>query len=154
MSESAGFKPKRRVFVLEFEDDDLAGFVVKARSVTLGEYMEFVEMAADAGALREKSIDLSDAQGAMDMVTGMFSKFVKVITEWNLLDDDDQPVPVSVEALLGLDFQIVQALMTAWMGGVADVAGPLGGTSPTTGTGTSTDPVVEASLVGLSSLAS
>ena len=154
MTHSAGFKPKRRTFVLEFEDDDLTGFTVKARSVSLGEFLEFTDLAAQSGALQAGVSALDDLAGGISAVRELFTRFAGVITEWNLLGDDDQPVPVGLDGLLGLEFPVVQALIGAWMSGAADVTGPLGGTSPRGGTGPTTDPGTELELAGLSSLAS
>ena len=143
-----GFKPKRRTFVLEFEDPDLEGLTIKARSATVAEFLTITELASSVGD------QPGDAARGLGAVRDLFGAFVPVITDWNLDGDDDQPLPVTVDSLLSLDFPMVMAVIEAWMGGVTDVLGPLGKPSPTTGTGTSTDPVVEASLVGLSSLAS
>lgn len=53
--------------------------------------------------------------------------FVKRIVSWNLKDDDDQPVPVSLESF-GEHFDVTEtaALLAAWVEVVTQPSTPLG----------------------------
>ena len=147
-----GFTPKRRTFRLEFDDPDLEGLTVKARSASVAEFLTITELATAAGDLDGE--DPAALAEGMAQIRALFVAFSGVVTEWNLADEAGVILPVGVDSLLAQDFPVVMAVIQAWMSGVADVSGPLGRPSPGGVTGPTGDPVMEAGLAGLSSLAS
>lgn len=105
-----GFKREAKVFKLVFEGE-FEGLEVRTRSVSLGRYLQMQDLING---------DL-DREG----VAKLFEAFVGIILSWNLEDEADQPVPVSVEALYDQDLDFVKAVSEAWSSAMAGVAAPL-----------------------------
>ena len=64
----------------------------------------------------------------------------EVVRDWNLEDNDGQPIPVSAEGLAAVPVDFLMRLVTEWAGQVGSVAAPL--VSPSS----NGRPSVEASL--------
>lgn len=111
-----GYKRNNRVYKLVFKDEDMDGLEVRCRSLPLAKYMELV-------GLVEGGVDLSN-------VGDILGEFAQVIVSWNLVDDDDQPIPPSAETLLAQDYDFVLAIINAWSAAIAGVSGPLERPSP------------------------
>lgn len=108
-----GYVRKKKVFVLNFEDEDLEGLVVKATTVSTEQLLEI------EGSLSQiKKVD-------KDKVREILSTFAKVLVSWNLEDEEGAPVPCSLDGLLGQDFEFVLAILYGWIEGVSSVAAPL-----------------------------
>ena len=111
----AGYKRSKK-YVLEFEDEEFEGL-----EVTVG-----VPSLRDI--LRIKSLEEKlKEEGVFEELCTLLGKYVK---EWNLLDDDDQPVTPSPDALLDLDMDFVMAVVSAWTKAAVGVAAPLDEDSP------------------------
>jgi hypothetical protein len=111
-----GYRRKSKNYVLAFEDPEMDGLEVKVKSMSVGKVREFLA--------RSRSDDGVD-------VDGTFTDFEKALLSWNLLDDDDQPVPPTRVGIDAQDVDFIMAIVTAWMEtitGVAD-ADPLDGRS-------------------------
>jgi len=117
-----GYKRKKTIYKLIFEDED--GLEVRAYAPPLSFLQRSIDMAALAG---RRSDDLSPDELAL--VTGFFSGFAKYLVSWNLEDDDDQPVPATLDGLLDQDMDFVFQIIDAWLDSVGEVAGPLGQSS-------------------------
>lgn len=113
-----GFKPDRKKYRLRFEGTDYDGFVVLMRSVSFG---VFLEMSTLTGWNPKKMGPDEVAE-----LRRLFGTLASAIIEWNLLDDDDQPVPITVDGLFAQDPEMVIAVVNAWTGAMSDVSGPLG----------------------------
>lgn len=111
-----GFTPKPKLYRLTFEDPDLAGLSITARSVSTGTYLELTSMAAiatdDAAAMSKSTHDL-------------FAAFADAVTEWNLDREDGTPWPIGLDALLAQDFPFVMSIIQAWMAAIGGVPAPL-----------------------------
>lgn len=133
-----GYKPKRTLYRLTFEDPDLEGLEVVTRGVSVGGLKKFAEMyetvqalgldgGADDQALKPEHIKLLDE---------FFGSFAKVLVSWNVEDDDGQPVPTTTEGLLSQELEFVMQVIESWMTGMVQAPPPLpggsnsGGTSP------------------------
>jgi hypothetical protein len=110
-----GYKRKSKNYVLAFEDPEMDGLEVKVKSLSVGKVREFLAKS------RANEVD----------VDGTFDDFEKALLSWNLLDDDDQPVPTNREGIDGQDVDFIMAIVTAWMETITGVpdADPLGGRS-------------------------
>lgn len=115
-----GFKPDRKRYRLRFEGDDLDGLLVVMRGLGVGEFFDLAEAAADA--------DFNSKAIRRDNVVQMrrlFELIAAGIVEWNLLDDDDQLVPPTVEGLMAQELDLVTTIAEQWMNAMAGVSGPL-----------------------------
>lgn len=120
-----GFKVKRKVYKLVFQDPDMDGLVVLARSVPLG---KLLDASADSGAG-------ADAEVGAKQTRGMFELFAGALVSWNLEEEDGTPVPATLDGVLGQDAEFVRGLIEAWSEALTSVPGPLG--KPSTSGGTS-----------------
>jgi hypothetical protein len=110
-----GYKRKSKNYVLAFEDPEMDGLEVRVKSMSVGKVREFLAKS------RSNEVD----------VGATFDDFADGLLSWNLLDDDDRPVPPTREGIDAQDVDFIMAIVTAWMEtitGVAD-ADPLGGRS-------------------------
>lgn len=122
-----GYKPKKKVYKLIFEDPELNGLEVKATSTPLG---SFLDSMTDLTTKEEKPSDKLEARVAMASATvGAFEKqlaeFANCLVEWNLEFDDGTPVPATVEGLRTQDIDFVKDILTAWQEAISGVSGPL-----------------------------
>jgi hypothetical protein len=116
MSAKKGFRRDKPLYRLKFEADEFAGLEVTAKSLPLRELFEFQQLqiqAAEDPAAAEK----------------IFRKLTDIIVSWNLLGDDDEPLPVSYDALAEQDMPFVMAIVEAWMGTMAGLPNHSSGSS-------------------------
>jgi hypothetical protein len=96
-----GFKPARKVYTLQFEQYD--GLEVKATSVSTGAFLEIAALADQA------KVDIK-------FMKKLFQSFAEQsLRSWNLENDDDTPIPATLEGLLSQDFEFVFEIIDAWM---------------------------------------
>lgn len=113
-----GYKRTAKVYNLVFADPDMEGLEVKARSMPLGDLMAMAD-----------TIDNIEKATIGD-VDGMLAKFAEVLVSWNLEDDDDTPVPTTLDGLKSQDQEFVFAVVLAYVNAVTGVSAPLPQTSP------------------------
>ena len=111
-----GFTPKAKLYRLTFDDPDLEGLAITARSVSTGTYLELTAMAALA---------VDDMAAMSSSTRDLFSAFADAVTEWNLDKEDSTPWPIGLDALLAQDFPFVMAIIGAWMAAIGGVPDPL-----------------------------
>lgn len=112
-----GFKVPRRDALLRFEGTDYDGAEIKCRlDISFADFFEF-EKLRFAG---------EDVEKVRDLVR----RFAEdILIEWNLEDDDGQPIPTSVKALFDQPPAFVLLLMQEWLSAIGRVPGPLAATS-------------------------
>lgn len=120
-----GYKPKRTLYKLTFEDPDLAGLEVTARSISVDGLLGMIDMYEQAQGVDAQKFTPEDVK----LLTDLFARFVKVLASWNIEDDDDQPVPMTVEGLQSLELDFVMQLIEAWISGMVQAPPPLPGSS-------------------------
>jgi hypothetical protein len=114
----AGYKRPPKVYKLKFADDDeFAGLEVRAKSVPLGKFLDLTKLVELQGG--------NIGPEELDQIREMFSGFADALVSWNLLDEQDQPVPATLDGLMTQDFDFVLPVIIAWMEAVAGVAAPL-----------------------------
>lgn len=103
---------------LEFDDPELAGFVVRAKRLSIGRLMDLMELRN----LKGLGDDSPEVREGLQQV---FVSLSKVITSWNLEepvdpadpDGESVPVPVTPDTIadqdLGLLMSIIDALQEA-----------------------------------------
>jgi len=114
-----GFEVPKRPVRLIFEDADLAGAQVLCRSVSLDEWLTYL----DLGAL-----------GSLEDLRATLKRFGdEVVESWDLTSDK-KAVAATGEGLLSLPVDVGKAIYNAWQEGVVRVSAPLGGPSSNGGT--------------------
>jgi hypothetical protein len=108
--------PARRVYSLNFSEfPDLDGLVIKTRSATVGALRSFLEVAD------REEVEVED----------QIAEFVASVIEWNLEDEDGQPVERTVEAVRAhVDRHYLLVILRAWVDTVVGVPAPLERRSP------------------------
>lgn len=123
-----GYVRKPKVYRLVFDDPDFEGLEIRMRSsVTTGQYLDIEEL-------------ISSGQRDRAAVERMFSVFADMLVDWNLEDDDGNPVPADLMALYSLDLGFVMSIIEAWTEVMVGVPAPLSNSS------TGGDPLEEASI--------
>ena len=125
-----GYKPKRTLYRLTFEDPDLEGLEVVTKRTTVDALLGFVELFEQVKDSDPEKFSPED----IGMLTGLFARFVKVVVSWNIEDDDDRPVPVTVDGLQSLELDFVMQIIESWITGMVQAPPPLPGTSASGGT--------------------
>lgn len=104
-----------RVLVLQFEDPDYAGLEVKARSVSLGVLLDLED---ETSAMRQGS--------GTAHTRGLLSLFTDKLISWNLEDDDDKPIPTTLEGILSLEIDHAYPIVLAWVDAMLSVTASTG----------------------------
>ncbi|MFE2073727.1 hypothetical protein [Streptomyces misionensis] len=113
-----GFKVKPKTYLVQFEDGhEFHGVEARLSGMSYGEWEQVTGLDGGDG----------ETNGAASV-----RRFVDHLISWNLEDENDQPVPTTLDAVKNLDHNLVAALNNAWINtliGVHD-ADPLPETSP------------------------
>lgn len=109
-----GYKPKKKIYTLAFEDPEYAGLEVKIRGLNTGQVMD---------------IDAARGDGGDAAIVTMLKLMADQLVEWNVEDDDNQPVPTTFEGVRSLDIDFNWAVIDAWQNAAAGVKAPLDGPS-------------------------
>ncbi|BCM70854.1 hypothetical protein EASAB2608_06188 [Streptomyces sp. EAS-AB2608] len=113
-----GYKVKPKTYLVQFEPGhEFHGIEARLSGMSYGEWEQVTGLDGSEG----------ETNGA-DSVR----RFVDHLISWNLEDENDQPVPTTLDAVKQLDHNLVAALNNAWIQtliGVHD-ADPLPETSP------------------------
>jgi hypothetical protein len=124
-----GFKPPRRVYLLDFTDTDLDGLEVYARGMSVGalldtgEGLDAIANMPDPAEL-EKLPQAEQARRAAPLMrrsTALYEVFAQHLVSWNYEDEHGQPVPATLDGLRTLDQAHAQAIIRAWREAVAAV---------------------------------
>lgn len=106
-----GYKRKMKIYELHFEGEEFEGLVVKAKSMSVDGFLNV----------------LSLSQSAEDPATQreLFTVFAGQLLEWNLEDEDDKPVPPTIEGILSQEFAFIMEVIGTWIKEISDVPVPL-----------------------------
>lgn len=105
-----GYRPKRKVYALAFEGEEYEGLEVKIRGLNTGQIMD---------------IDAARADGGEAAIVTMLQLMADQLVEWNVEDDEGQPVPPTFEGIRSLDVDFNWAIIDAWQNATAGVPAPL-----------------------------
>lgn len=114
----AGYTPQRKLYKLKFADEEYEGLEVLASSASMGSILEIQRLAS-------KMSEKPTPEESAEVSSRMMNIFGQALKSWNLLDEDDQPVPANTEGLLTQDPDFVMAMVAAWTEAVAGVSAPL-----------------------------
>lgn len=90
-----------RIYDLEFEGD-LEGLHVRAKSIKFGKVRQLIALMDE----EDKDVEV------MDQIANMLAQN---IVSWDFLDEDEQPIEVSLEAVDDLEFDEVIAITNKWL---------------------------------------
>jgi hypothetical protein len=111
-----GYKPKFKTYKLFFADPEMDGLEVTARSIPVGPLLE-----------------LSVTDPEQDPYKSV-RHFADALVDWNIEDDDGNPVPANLEGLATLEIDFVLEVVRAWTQALTAVRPPLPEGSPSGGT--------------------
>ena len=110
-----GYKPKKKIYDLKFDDPEMDGLEVKLRGLNTGQML----MA-----------DAARAEGSEELIRGLLELYAQQLVAWNIEGDDGEILPLTLESVLGLDLDFNMQVIDAWKEAVAGVAAPLESDSP------------------------
>lgn len=122
MSNSRGFRRKRKVFKLTFEDYE--GLEVEVKSVPVRKLLDVLQLA-----------DAMTGKPTQEQVEELFGWFADRIVSWNYEDEDGNPLPATLDTLLDDDFDFALKMVMAWVQAVSaitvpSIEAPANGTTP------------------------
>lgn len=121
---TSGFKPERTAYRLKFEDPTYAGFVCVMGALSVDGLLEVAELS---------EIDAQNPSAEdFPKIRRLFGLVAEGLIEWNLLDQEDQPVPATLKGLTSQEIPLAFAIVEGWMQAAGGVPGPL---PPTSGGG-------------------
>lgn len=123
---------RRKVYRLVFDDEQHEGLEVRARGISID---RAVKMLALGASLSGAAGILADTEEGAAQRERLYEGLAAVLLEWNVEEDDGTPVPVTVDGIRTVDWDIVMAIFEAWSTAVMGVGRPLPPSS--TGGGTS-----------------
>lgn len=94
-----GYKKVPTIYTLD-EIPGEEGLIVRIKSIKFGEVRKLMRLTDDQS---DESLDQ------------MFKMLTNSIVSWNLEDENDQPVPVSIESLEDQDMEFVMRIIECWM---------------------------------------
>lgn len=89
-----GFNANPTIYRLEFDDPALEGLVVRVRRGS-------VQIRYDFDSAKDWREELEILQRAL--------------VEWNLEDDNGEPLPITVESMLATEDKVMQAILQGWV---------------------------------------
>lgn len=115
-----GFKPKKTMYRLVFKDPDMDGLVVIGKALSMGKTLQLQQYAT-------KFADVSDKDGIPpEMLDEMLGLLTEGLAEWNVEDDDDQPVPLTDEGILTQEIPFIMKIIYAYGAAMGQVKEELG----------------------------
>lgn len=117
-----GYKRKRKVYKLTFQDPSMDGLEVIAGSLTTDEFLALSEAAA--------SVSETDNVENRKAAAEMFDLLGKHLVSWTLEEEDDTPVPATRAGIGAQDLDFILDIVLAWMNAIASVPPPLPEGSP------------------------
>lgn len=126
---------KRKTLHITFEDKP--GLEVYARSLSVGNALDVMQEFGE--------IDLSKLNAVpKEELAKLFGAFTGRVVSWTLEEDDDTPLPVTVEAFMGWDLDEAVQIFYAWLRQAVSVSFPTGTPAPAPAAGTGSQ--MEASI--------
>lgn len=120
----SGYKVQRTTFKLTFSDPEHEGMEVRVRAMSMGERIH----AAFGLAWGPED----DPKTRMGKQRELHEMFIEHLVDWNLTeeDEDETPIPATLEGLHSLEPEFLGMLIGTWQVGRSAVPAPLGSGSP------------------------
>ena len=110
-----GYVRERKVFRLRFDDPEMDGLVVRARTISLGQFLDVV-------GLRE----VNPQQMSREELAKLFEAFAGALIDWNLEEPEGVPVPATLEGMHRQEPDFILTIIAAWVDALTSVPRPLG----------------------------
>lgn len=112
-----GYRKKNTTYRLSFgQDTPYDGFEFVARSANIGQLFQFAELRTGTETITAENVGT---------VRELYDMFATRLIEWNLTDDDDEPIDCNATELADLEHPQVMAMLYAWMDAIQGVVAPL-----------------------------
>jgi hypothetical protein len=108
---------QRPTLKLEFEDPEMAGLTVRARRLKIGDYVDLLHAAG---------LDLKDEANRKELA----ERVMAAVIDWDLEDEDSQPVPATPEGFLDQDLRFIIQISDALIAVNRGIPAPLERPSP------------------------
>lgn len=112
------YKRERRVYIMEFADPEYEGLEIQVRSIPIREltHLMTLDPESEDPNVRASSIDK------------LMSAFAEALVSWNMTDENDNPLPTTLEYIESEDADFVMTCIAQWMKAMlgTDDASPLG----------------------------
>ncbi len=103
-----------RLITIDDPSSDLDGLQMLTRSVSLDVMTRVTGAVQFAGRKNYSTTDMAE-------ILDLFGAFAESIQQWNMTEDDDEtPVPCTVDGLRSLEIEYVMQILMAWMQGLLD----------------------------------
>ena len=109
-----GFK-RQQLYKLKFVDPDMEGLEVTVRMTSIGATLEH--------QAREKAAKDADDGAALSKLR--VDQLAQMLVEWNLEDDDGQPVPATAEGVMAQDMKFIVYLLNTANDAIYGISDPL-----------------------------
>jgi hypothetical protein len=128
---------RSRVFILEFEDEDLKGLEVRAKPASAGALMSAIELVDLTDRPNHSTKDLKEVDRLFRIFGGCppecdwthddqgGNHLANKIVSWNLTQDG-QEVPANYLGLMSEDLEFVMSMIGAWIEAQVGTPGELG----------------------------
>lgn len=120
-----GYKPQRKLYKLDFSETEDAGLEITARGTTVAGMLELMEMADGIDDLEQLDLEKLPSSEVAARMRAMFAPFAKILVAWNVIDDDDEPVPASLDGLLTQEADFIGRVLGAYMTAMTQAPPPL-----------------------------
>lgn len=121
------YRAKSKVRQIVFTDDhEFAGLHMTVRGVSIGKFLRLLSMAE----IKSKVPTEEELQRLRDF----YGYFADALVDWDMEDEDGNPVPPTAEGVSSLDFELVTKLVMEYADAIAGVSAPLGESSTSGGT--------------------
>ena len=117
-----GWEYKPKLYRLRFEDEDLAGLVVMAKSPSIGSLASVLELVAQVEDLM--AAGEPDMRAVVLATRDLVAAFAGFLVEWNLTEGGEPVVP-SKDALTSRDLDFGMAVVKGWIEAVSSAPPPL-----------------------------
>lgn len=110
-----GYRPKKKIYDLKFDDPDMEGLEVKLRGLNTGQMLE---------------ADAARADGGEEAIRSLLTLYAEQLVEWNVEDDEGEILPTTLESVLAQELDFNMKVVDAWQAAVNGVSAPLDSASP------------------------
>lgn len=113
----AGYKRERRVYVMAFADPEFEGLEIKVRSIPIRELKHLMMLDPES----------EDAKARASAIDQLMCAFAEALESWNMTDENDNPLPTTLEYIESEDVDFIMMCIAQWMKVISrvDDASPL-----------------------------
>jgi len=106
-----GYKLSRTVYKVRFEGTEYDGLEMSMGTLSVKEILEVEE--------------LMSGDDSKPTFVALVARLARAIQDWNLEDEDGNPIPVTEDALMGFEVKLINTVVSAWVNAIVGVPAPL-----------------------------